>query len=159
MQPACQHTRTEIIARRDGVDYVECLDCRQIFEAEDLEDWKGLAKKSPWFAFLMMVLVFSLAGIPPTVGFFAKLSVLQAALEAGYLWLVVFAVVMSVIGAFYYLRVVKLMYMDEPAGELVLAGRPDTRVILSANAFAALVLGILPGPLMDLCATAIKLSM
>jgi len=129
------------------------------FEAEALDDWKGLSRKSPWFAFLMMVLVFSLAGIPPTVGFFAKLSVLQAALDAGYLWLVVFAVVMSVIGAFYYLRVVKLMYMDEPAGELVLAGRPDTRLVLSANAFAALVLGILPGPLMDLCATAIKLSM
>jgi len=129
------------------------------FEAENLDDWKGLAKKSPWFAFLMMVLVFSLAGIPPTVGFFAKLSVLQSALDAGYLWLVVFAVVMSVIGAFYYLRVVKLMYMDEPAGELVLSGRPDTRLVLSANAFAALVLGILPGPLMDLCATAVKLSM
>jgi len=129
------------------------------FEAEALDDWKGLSKKSPWFAFLMMVLVFSLAGIPPTVGFFAKLSVLQAALDAGYLWLVVFAVVMSVIGAFYYLRVVKLMYMDEPAGELVLGGRPDTRLVLSATAFAALVLGILPGPLMDLCATAIKLSM
>ncbi|QJR12306.1 NADH-quinone oxidoreductase subunit N [Usitatibacter rugosus] len=129
------------------------------FEAENLDDWKGLAKKSPWFAFLMMVLVFSLAGIPPTVGFFAKLSVLQSALDAGYIWLVVFAVVMSVIGAFYYLRIVKLMYMDEPAGELVLAGRSDTRLVLSANAFAALVLGILPGPLMDLCATAVKLSM
>jgi NADH-quinone oxidoreductase subunit N len=103
--------------------------------------------------------MFSLAGIPPTVGFFAKLSVLQAALDAGYLWLVVYAVLMSVIGAFYYLRIVKLMYMDEPAGDLILKGRADTRWVLSANAFAALALGIFPAQLMDLCASAIKLSM
>jgi NADH-quinone oxidoreductase subunit N len=129
------------------------------FEAENLDDWKGLNQRSKWFAFLMMVLMFSLAGIPPTVGFFAKLSVLQAALDAGHLWLVVFAVLMSVIGAFYYLRIVKLMYMDEPARDFTLANRADTRWVLSANAFAVLALGILPAPLMDLCARAITASM
>jgi NADH-quinone oxidoreductase subunit N len=132
---------------------------REGFEAESLEDWKGLNRKSRWYAFLMLVLMFSLAGIPPTVGFFAKLSVLQAALEAGWLWLVVFAVLMSVIGAFYYLRIVKLMYMDGPAGEITIEARQDLRWALSANALAVLVLGVLPAPLMDLCARAITASM
>jgi NADH-quinone oxidoreductase subunit N len=85
--------------------------------------------------------------------------VAQAALDAGHLWLVVFAVLMSVVGAFYYLRIVKLMYMDEPAREFTLASRGDTRWVLSANAFAVLALGILPAPLMDLCARAITASM
>jgi NADH-quinone oxidoreductase subunit N len=129
------------------------------FEAEELDDWKGLNQRSKWYAFLMMVLMFSLAGIPPTVGFFAKFSVLQAALDAGHLWLVVYAVLMSVIGAFYYLRIVKLMYMDAPAREFTLSNRADTRWVLSANAFAVLALGILPAPLMDLCARAITASM
>ena len=91
------------------------------FEAEELEDFRGLNRRSQWFAFVMLVIVFSLAGIPPAVGFLAKLAVLQAAFEAGYGWLVVFAVLMSVVGAFYYLRLVKLMYMDEPAGEITIA--------------------------------------
>ena len=129
------------------------------FEADRLEDWKGLNRRSRWFAFLMLVVMFSLAGIPPTVGFFAKLAVLQAALQAGYLWLVVFAVLMSVVGAFYYLRIVKLMYMDEPAGEASVSPRADLRWLLSANAMAVLVLGVLPGPLMDLCTRAIAASM
>jgi NADH-quinone oxidoreductase subunit N len=130
------------------------------FEAENLEDFRGLNKRSKWFAFVMLVVMFSLAGIPPAVGFLAKLAVLQAALEAGWTWLVVFAVLMSVIGAFYYLRVVKLMYMDEPTGaEPALAGRGDMRVVLSANALAVLLLGIVPSPLMDLCARAITASL
>jgi NADH-quinone oxidoreductase subunit N len=129
------------------------------FEAEELEDWKGLNRKSKWYAFLMLVLMFSLAGIPPTVGFFAKLSVLQAAMAAGYLWLVVYAVLMSVIGAFYYLRIVKLMYMDEPTRVITLSDRKDVRWVLSVNAFAVLALGIVPAPLMDLCARAITTSM
>jgi NADH-quinone oxidoreductase subunit N len=128
------------------------------FEAEELDDFRGLNRKSRWFAFVMLVLVFSLAGIPPAVGFFAKLAVLQAALEAGYLWLVVFAVLMSVVGAFYYLRIVKLMYMDEPAGEITISPRADMRVLLSANAIAVLLLGIVPAPLLDLCARAITAS-
>jgi NADH-quinone oxidoreductase subunit N len=129
------------------------------FEAENLDDFRGLNQKSKWYAFVMMVVMFSLAGLPPTVGFFAKLSVLQAVLDAGYTWLVVLAVMLSLVGAFYYLRIVKLMYMDPPAGEITIDERADTRWLLSANALAVLLLGILPGPLMDLCARAITASM
>jgi NADH-quinone oxidoreductase subunit N len=129
------------------------------FEAEELDDFRGLNRRSRWFAFVMLVIVFSLAGIPPAVGFLAKFAVLQAAFEAGYAGLVVFAVLMSVVGAFYYLRLVKLMYMDEPAGEITLAGRADARWLLSANALAVLLLGIVPAPLMDLCARAVTASL
>ena len=129
------------------------------FEAEELEDFRGLNRRSKWFAFVMLVVVFSLAGIPPAVGFLAKLAVLQAAFEAGFGALVVFAVVMSVVGAFYYLRLVKLMYMDEPAGEISIAPRLDMRVLLSVNAVAVLALGVVPGPLLDLCARAITASL
>ena len=129
------------------------------FEAENLDDFKGLNRKSKWYAFVMLVLMFSLTGLPPTVGFFAKLAVLQAVLEAGYTWLVVVAVLLSVIGAFYYLRIVKLMYMDEPVGEITIDPRADTRWVLSITALATLALGILPGPLMDLCMRAITASM
>jgi len=129
------------------------------FEAEELEDFRGLNRRSRWYAFVMLVIVFSLAGIPPTVGFLAKLSVLQAAFEAGFGYLVVFAVLMSVVGAFYYLRLVKLMYMDEPAGTITIAPRADMRVLLSVNALAVLGLGVVPAPLMDLCARAITASL
>ena len=129
------------------------------FEAENIDDFKGLNQKSKWYAFLMMIVMFSLAGLPPTVGFFAKLAVLQAVLEAGYTWLVVLAVLLSVVGAFYYLRIVKVMYMDEPAGEITIDARPGMRLTLSVNALAILLLGIVPAPLMDLCARAITASM
>jgi NADH-quinone oxidoreductase subunit N len=128
------------------------------FEAEELDDFKGLNRKSPWYAFVMLVLMFSLTGLPPTAGFFAKLSVLQAAWETGFPVLVVFAVMMSLIGAYYYLRVVKLMYMDAPVGEITLDPRADARWLLSGTAIATLVLGILPGPLLDLCQRAITAS-
>ena len=123
------------------------------FDCENLDDLRGLARRSPWFAFLMMVLMFSLAGIPPTAGFYAKLAVLSAAVAAGQLWLAVAAVVLSLIGAFYYLRIVKLMYFDEmrdsPKG---LAPQSLAfRTLLSANGLALVVLGILPQPLMALC--------
>jgi len=129
------------------------------FEAESIDDFKGLNQRSRWYAFMMLVLMFSLAGIPPTAGFFAKLAVLQAALDAGYTWLIVYAVVLSVVGAFYYLRIVKVMYMDAPAGEITLDPRADTRWVLSAAGLATLGLGILPSPLMNLCARAITASM
>jgi NADH-quinone oxidoreductase subunit N len=129
------------------------------FEAENLDDFRGLNQKSRWYAFVMLVMMFSLTGLPPTAGFFAKLAVLQAAWEAGYQPLVVFAVMMSLIGAFYYLRVVKLMYMDAPAGEITLDRRADARWLLSATAIATLALGVLPGPLLDLCSRAITASM
>src|SRR5258706_1289870 len=125
------------------------------FEAESIDDFKGLNKRSPWYAFVMMALMFSLSGLPPTVGFFAKLSVLQAALDAGFTWLVVLAVLLSVVGAFYYLRIVKVMYMDAPAGEITLDARADARWVLSATGIAVAVLGVPPAPLMDLCVRAI----
>jgi len=129
------------------------------FEAENLEDLKGLNQKSKWYAFVMLVMMFSLTGLPPTAGFFGKLFVLQAALDAGYIGLVVFAVLMSVIGAFYYLRVVKLMYMDAPAGEVTLEPRADARWVLSAAGVLTLLLGIVPAPLMNVCVRAIAASM
>jgi NADH-quinone oxidoreductase subunit N len=129
------------------------------FEAENLEDFRGLNQRSKWFAFVMLVIMFSLTGLPPTMGFFAKLFVLQAALEAGYTWLVVFAVLLSVVGAFYYLRMVKIMYMDPPAGEITFDPRADARWVVSATAVATLVLGLVPAPLWDLCARAITASL
>jgi len=129
------------------------------FEAESIDDFRGLNQRSKWYAFMMLILMFSLAGIPPTAGFFAKLAVLQAVLDAGYTWLVVLAVLLSVVGAFYYLRIVKVMYMDAPAGEITLDARADARWVLSATGIATLALGVLPSPLMDLCARAITASM
>ena len=128
------------------------------FEAENIDDFRGLNRRSPWYAFLMLVIMFSLAGIPPTIGFFAKLAVLQAALNVGLVWLVVFAVLMSVIGAFYYLRIVKLMYMDEPQDLSAIVVRGEMSVLLSINAFAVLVLGIVPGGLFEMCRRAIAIS-
>jgi len=129
------------------------------FEAENLDDFRGLNQKSKWYAFVMLVTMFSLTGLPPTVGFFAKLFVLQAALEVGYTWLVVYAVIMSVIGAFYYLRIVKIMYMDAPSGEMTLEPRADARMVLSAMGAVTLLLGIVPAPLMELCVRAVAASM
>ena len=129
------------------------------FEAENLDDFRGLNQKSKWYAFVMLILMFSLTGLPPTVGFFAKLAVLQAVLEAGYTWLVVVAVLLSVVGAFYYLRIVKLMYMDRPGGEITIDPRRDVRWVLSLTGIATLVLGIVPAPLFELCQRAISASM
>ncbi|MGB7541394.1 MAG: NADH-quinone oxidoreductase subunit N, partial [Burkholderiales bacterium] len=126
------------------------------FEAERIEDFKGLNTRSPWFAFIMMLLMFSLAGAPPTVGFYAKLSVLQAVLDVGNVWLAVVAVMFSLIGAFYYLRIVKLMYFDEPQETRPIEARFDMSVLLSVNGLAVLLLGILPQPLMQLCYYSIK---
>jgi len=126
------------------------------FEAERIEDFRGLNARSPWFAFIMLLLMFSLAGLPPTVGFYAKLSVLEAVLGTGQVWLAVVAVAFSLVGAFYYLRVVKLMYFDEPQDSGAIAPRLDMRILISANGLAVLVLGILPQPLMQLCFYSIK---
>ena len=132
---------------------------RKGFEAENLDDLKGLNQRSPWVAFLMMIVMFSMAGVPPTLGFYAKFSVLQAALEAGYLWLVVFAVLMAVVGAFYYLRVIKLMYFDEPTDLHKIEAPLDMRIILSINALALLVVGLAPQQLMELCIYAVTRSL
>ena len=129
------------------------------FEADNLEDFRGLNQRNPWYAFIMLLLMFSMAGLPPTLGFWAKLFVLQAALSAGYLWLVVAAVLFSLVGAFYYLRVVKLMYFDAPVDGAPLAPAGDTRVLMSLNGLAMLVLGLMPAPLLALCERAIQLSL
>ncbi|HEY6241071.1 MAG TPA: NADH-quinone oxidoreductase subunit NuoN [Burkholderiales bacterium] len=126
------------------------------FEAERIEDFRGLNARSPWFAFIMLLLMFSLAGVPPTVGFYAKLSVLQAVLGAGHVWLAVVAVLFALVGTFYYIRVVKLMYFDEPQDAGRIDAKLDLSVLLSANGLAVLALGILPQPLMQLCFQAIK---
>jgi len=132
---------------------------RQGFEADQLDDYRGLAKREPWYAFLMLLLMFSMAGVPPTVGFYAKFSVLAAVVSVDLVWLAVFAVVMSLIGAFYYLRIVKLMYFDAPVDETPVHIGADMRAVLSLNGLAVLVLGLLPQPLMAWCMLAIQRSM
>jgi NADH-quinone oxidoreductase subunit N len=126
------------------------------FEADRLDDYKGLHRRDPLLAGAMMVLMFSFAGVPPFVGFWAKLRILQALWETHHLWLVIFAAGMSVVGAYYYLRVIKLMYFDEPATQQSPPPREfGVRLALGANAAAVLGLGLLPGPLLDLCARVI----
>lgn len=132
---------------------------REGFEADALDDFKGLNKRSPWYAFLMLITMFSMAGLPPTVGFYAKLAVLQSVFAAGFAWLAVLAVLLSLVGAFYYLRVVKLMYFDEPQDMTPILAQPDMRLVLSANALSILGLGILPQPLMALCIASIQFSL
>lgn len=132
---------------------------RKGFEADKLDDLKGLNQRSPWHAFLMMIVMLSMAGIPPTLGFYAKFTVLQAAFEAGYMWLVVFAVLMAVIGAFYYLRVIKLMYFDEPVDHHPIQAPLDMRIVLGVNALALLAIGLMPQSLIDLCIYAMTKSL
>jgi NADH-quinone oxidoreductase subunit N len=124
---------------------------RKGFEADALDDYKGLNRRNPWFAFVMLLVMFGLAGVPPTVGFWAKLQVISAVLDADLTWLAALAVLMSVIGAYYYLRIVKLMYFDEPAASDAVQSRFAVRVLLSANGLAILVLGLYPGLLLRLC--------
>ena len=129
------------------------------FEAEEIEDFKGLNKRSPWFAGIMLMLMFSMAGVPFFIGFFAKFSVLQAVIAAGYMWLAIAAVLFSLIGAFYYLRVVKVMYFDAPADDTPLAAPLDMRILISANGLAVAFLGIFPQVIMSLCAYALLRSL
>jgi NADH-quinone oxidoreductase subunit N len=129
------------------------------FEAEEIDDYKGLNKRSPWFAGIMLMLMFSMAGVPFFIGFFAKFSVLQAVVAAGYLWLAIVAVLFSLIGAFYYLRVVKVMYFDAPADETPLTAPLDMRILISANGLAVAFLGIFPQVIMSLCAYALLRSL
>ena len=131
---------------------------REGFEADRLEDLKGLNQRSPWWAFIMLLVMFSLAGIPPTVGFYAKFTVIEAAVNAQFVWLAVIAVLTSVIGAFYYLRIVKLMYFDDPVDSSPIVARGDTRWLMSANGLALLLFGVLPQLLMGLCAVALAQS-
>ncbi|HEV7800529.1 MAG TPA: proton-conducting transporter membrane subunit, partial [Burkholderiales bacterium] len=132
---------------------------RSGFEAENLVDFKGLNQRSPWYAFLMLLIMFSMVGIPPTVGFYAKLAVLQSLLNAGYLGVAVVAVVFSVVGAFYYLRLVKLMYFDAPEDTAPITPTGDVKVLMSLNGAAMLFFGIVPQPLMALCLYSIQASL
>ncbi|MGC1952700.1 MAG: NADH-quinone oxidoreductase subunit N, partial [Gammaproteobacteria bacterium] len=123
------------------------------FESDALEDFRGLNDRSSWLAFLMLILMMSMAGVPPFLGFWAKWSVLLEIVNAGMTWLAVLAVIFSVIGLYYYLRLVRLMYFDRPeAMERITAGF-DVRIMMSTNALAILALGIYPGGLMALCAS------
>jgi NADH-quinone oxidoreductase subunit N len=130
----------------------------QGFESEEIADLSGLAQRSPWVAGVMTVFMFSLAGVPPLVGFYAKLAVLQALVstnQAAYIWLAVVAVLMSLIGAYYYLRIVKVMYFDPPARTESLVRGRGVGALLAINGAAVLFFGLLPGGLMNLCRDAI----
>lgn len=136
------------------------------YEADQLSDLKGLSTRHPWYAFMMMLFLFSMAGVPPTVGFYAKFAVIQAVVDVNIIWLAVFAVVMSVIGAYYYLRAIKLMYFDAPdeitadsTTPLAVKAQPDFNLLLSLNGLSVLALGIFPGALMSLCVWAISASL
>jgi NADH-quinone oxidoreductase subunit N len=132
---------------------------REGFEADQLDDFKGLNQRSPWYAAVMLILMISMAGLPVSIGFFAKLAVFQAVLERGLVWLVVVALLLSLIGAFYYLRLIKLMYMDAPLDAAPLQPSLDVRVLISANGLAILLFGIIPQPLMAICSYAIRQSL
>jgi NADH-quinone oxidoreductase subunit N len=129
---------------------------RQGFEAEEIADLRGLNKRSPWMAFVALILMFSLAGVPPAVGFYAKLAVIQSVVAAGQVWLAVLAVMASLVGAFYYLRVVKVMYFDEPTETVAIEPSPGARATLAVNGALVLLLGIAPSPLMTACFEVIR---
>ncbi|MEN9868245.1 MAG: NADH-quinone oxidoreductase subunit NuoN [Pseudomonadota bacterium] len=128
------------------------------FEAETLDDLKGLNQRSPWYAFLMLLLMFSLAGIPPLVGFQAKLGILQAVVATNQVWLAVYAVVFSLIGAFYYLRVVKLMYFDDAKDKSPIKANLDMTLVMAVNGLAVLALGLFPDKLLFVCMKSIYIT-
>jgi len=132
------------------------LASRQGFEAEDLDHFKGLHKRDPLLALVMLALMFSTAGVPPFIGFWAKFNIFQALWLTGHFWLILIAAAVSVVGVFYYLRVVKLMYFDAPGD---LPSGPSSgfaeRAVLALNGFAVLALGVMPNALIQLCARAI----
>ena len=129
---------------------------RKGYDCETLEGLKGLNKQHPWFAFIGLVMMFSLAGIPPTVGFAAKLGVLEALVDAEHTFLAIIAVIASLIGAFYYLRVVKVMYFDEPAYDHGVSGSGFAKGVLSLNTILVLLIGIIPASLMSICLDAMR---
>ena len=149
-QAALFYTFSYVIMAMVGFGMILLLS-RRGFEAEELDDLKGLNKRSPWFAGIMLIAMFSMAGVPPFLGFYAKLAVLGAAIDAGLIWLAIAGVLFSVIGAFYYLRVVKLMYFDESDGHVAIDAGLDMRLILSLNGLLVLLLGLFPDGLIALC--------
>ena len=153
-QAAMFYTITYVIVATGSFGMILLLS-RQGFEADMLTDFKGLNVRSPWFAGLMAIHMFSLTGLPPFVGFWAKLGVLQAVLSVNDTWLAVVAVLFSVVGAFFYLRVVKLMYFDEPTDVAVIGGSVLMRTMLSTNALVVFALGMVPSALLVLCQRAL----
>jgi NADH-quinone oxidoreductase subunit N len=154
-QAAMFYTLTYVLMAMAAFGLIILL-ARKGFESERLEDFKGLNERSPWFAAMMLMVMFGMAGVPPFVGFFAKLYVLRAVIDAGLTWLAVAAVVFTIISAFYYIRLVKLMYFDRaPADARPVRAEFDMRFLLSGNGLAILFLGLLPGPLLALCARVI----
>jgi NADH-quinone oxidoreductase subunit N len=129
------------------------------FEADKLDDFKGLNQRSPWLAFMMMLLMLSMAGIPPTVGFYAKFSVLNAIIQTGHVQLAIIAVMLSLIGAFYYLRIIKLMYFDAPETHAPINVGSDTGLLISLNGLGVLFIGLMPATLMNICAVSVQSSL
>jgi len=132
---------------------------RKNFDCQTLEDFKGLNKRNSWYAFLMLITMLSMAGIPPTIGFYAKFMVLQAAFDAGFAGFVVYAVLMALVGMFYYMRIIKLMYFDEPKFKNNIETPIDMKWILSANTLALLVIGLVPQTFMEATTQAVALSL
>ena len=125
------------------------------FEADNIADFKGLNERSPWYAFIMLILMFSMAGVPPTLGFYAKLSVIQALVDVQMVWLAVVAVVFSIIGAFYYLRIIKTMYFDKADDPTPITSGMDMKLVMSVNGLSILALGFYPTALMNLCVASV----
>ena len=132
---------------------------RSGFEADEIDDLKGLNRRRPWMALAMLAMMFSFAGIPPFVGFYAKLAVLKAVIDVGHVWLAVVAVLFSLVGAFYYLRVVKVMYFDPPADQAPILQADGAHATMAVNGALILWLGVIPGPLMAACIEAIRLAL
>ncbi len=151
---AMYYTLTYVIMSVGSFGMIVLLS-REGFEADRLEDFKGLNRRSPWFAAMMLMLMFSTAGVPPFIGFWAKVGVIGAVLDVGLVWLATLAVLLSVVGAFYYLRIVKLMYFDEPTDSAQIQAGGTLRAVMSANGLAVLVLGVFPAALLDLCVRAL----
>jgi NADH-quinone oxidoreductase subunit N len=123
-------------------------------EVQSLDDMKGLAQRDGWLAAMLSLILFSMAGVPPAVGFMAKLLVLEAVISVGLVWLAIVAVVFSIVGAFYYLRVIKLIYFDPPATEAPLVSSGGARLAVTVNGLAILFLGMFPASLLTLCQAA-----
>ena len=137
-----------------GAFAVIALLSQEGMEFDQLDDFRGLNARNPWLAFMMLLLMFSMAGVPPTVGFFAKLGLLEALVHAHYVWLASLALLFAIIGAYYYLRVVMLMYFEEPKDALIgtrLSITHGAMVAITINGIAALILGLLPSTLIDMC--------
>jgi NADH-quinone oxidoreductase subunit N len=154
-QAAMFYTLTYVIMTTGGFGVV-LLMSRKGFEADALDDYQGLNRRNPWFAFIMLLLMFGMAGVPPTVGFWAKVQIISAVLDVDITWLAALAVLLSVVGAYYYLRIVKLMYFDEPTATEPVEANRAFRFVLSLNGLAVLALGLFPGLLLALCGQVLR---